>query len=509
MQEDAELLRRYVRERSQVAFAELVRRHLNLVYSVALRQVAGDVHLAEDVAQQVFAALARKAATLVDRPTLSGWLYRSTHFAASDVVRVERRRRAREQEAQTMHMQETSHPLQPPSTGADIDWEKIRPIIDAAIAGLDERDRDAVSLRFFDGCSFSDVGARLRLTENAARMRVERALDKLHATLSRQGVTSTASALGLALVNQATVGVPAGLAASIAGAALTGTTAGTAGVLAFISTSKIVAGLGAGVTAAALGVAVVHYDGRKDAEAALAAAEQQHHAQQRDLATLNTRLVQAERRAVEAEKDSGDLLKAVEAERTAQATRAARVAQNTGPASRSPEEEARLAQERAYQQELAKRRAKEAIARATIQSEAAAEKDPVARYHKFIEAAENFAANADFPAAIATLNDAMERKPADLVVTDRVRQLQATLREQNTPVEISLISDGLTIVSVSGPYGNRHPSPLATAQVKLLPANYEVIGRRKGYQDVVIPVQVRSGVPAPVVSVACTMPAAP
>src|SRR5579871_3098726 len=81
---DSELLRRYADERSEVAFAELVRRHLDLVYSVALRQVAGDVHLAEDVAQQVFAALARKAGTLVGRPALSGWLYRSAHFTASD-----------------------------------------------------------------------------------------------------------------------------------------------------------------------------------------------------------------------------------------------------------------------------------------------------------------------------------------------------------------------------------------------------------------------------------------
>src|SRR5947208_3046510 len=103
MHEDAELLRRYADEKSDEAFAELVRRHLNLVYAVALRQVAGDAHLAHDVSQQVFTALARKAAVLAERPALSGWLYRSAHFAASDIVRAERRRRAREQEVYAMN----------------------------------------------------------------------------------------------------------------------------------------------------------------------------------------------------------------------------------------------------------------------------------------------------------------------------------------------------------------------------------------------------------------------
>src|SRR3977135_504681 len=100
--EDAVLLRRYAGNRSEEAFAELVRRHLNLVYSVALRQVGGDTHLAEDVVQVVFTALAREAPALARRPVLGGWLYRSAQFAAIDAVRVERRRRTREQEAHTM-----------------------------------------------------------------------------------------------------------------------------------------------------------------------------------------------------------------------------------------------------------------------------------------------------------------------------------------------------------------------------------------------------------------------
>ena len=103
MTEDSELLRRYAEKKSQDAFAELVRRRIGLVYAVAVRQCGGDAHLAEDVTQKVFADLARKAAELAGRPVLSGWLYRSAQFAASDVVRGERRRRAREEENHIMN----------------------------------------------------------------------------------------------------------------------------------------------------------------------------------------------------------------------------------------------------------------------------------------------------------------------------------------------------------------------------------------------------------------------
>jgi RNA polymerase sigma factor (sigma-70 family) len=266
MQEDAELLCRYANEKSEEAFAELVRRHLNLVYSVALRQVAGDAHLAEDVAQQVFTALARKAASLAGRPALSGWLYRSAHFAASDVVRVERRRRAREQEVHAMNSLMTD-----PTPPAD--WDKVRPVLDAAIAELDERDRDAVALRFFDGRSFADVGARLRLTENAARMRVDRALDKLHAALVRRGVSSTAAALGTVLANQAGVAAPAGVAASVTGAALAGAaTGGGAGAwLAFLTMSKIKIGIVSALVVTVVATGVVELRANRDLRAELGA----------------------------------------------------------------------------------------------------------------------------------------------------------------------------------------------------------------------------------------------
>ncbi|MCX6952231.1 MAG: sigma-70 family RNA polymerase sigma factor [Verrucomicrobia bacterium] len=249
MDEDAELLRRYTDEKSDEAFAELVRRHLNRVYAVALRQVAGDAHLAHDVTQQVFTALARKASALAERPALSGWLCRSAHFAASDVVRLERRRRAREQEVYAMNS--LTSDATPPA-----DWDRIRPALDAAMAELNEGDRDAVALRFFDGLSFAEVGTRLRLSENTARMRVERALDKLHAALARGGITSTTAALATVLGHQASA-APAGMMRAVTLASLKAA-AGGEGVLVhlgiFMKKNSVMT---AGVAAVAVGVLLV------------------------------------------------------------------------------------------------------------------------------------------------------------------------------------------------------------------------------------------------------------
>jgi RNA polymerase sigma factor (sigma-70 family) len=503
MIDDAQLLRRYVETKSQAAFAELVQRHINLVYSVALRQVSGDTHLAEDVVQHVFSALARKARTLVDRPTLGGWLYRSVHYAASDVVRGERRRRTREEKVEMETLATTG------DSSEDAAWEKARPLIDAAIAELDERDRDAVSLRFFENRSFVDVGFRLNLSENAARMRVERALDKLHAALSKRGVTSTSAALGLALANQAMATVPAGLAGSVAGAAAAGAV-GTAALWSILATSKVVASLSLGGAVAASGVAIVQYVGKLEAERELNAAHQQTVARQSELRDAAARLAAAERRAADAERDSGELLKAVdELRREKQSSATAQTVTTRGTPTGAGVMDERLIKERAYQQELAKRRAQEAMARAKIDSEAATEPNPELRYEKMIQAARNYARDADFRAGISIYNQAMQMKPPSVPVTDDVKRLQSILNEQNKPVEVSLLSDGLTDVSLMGPYGVRLPSPLQTEKVRLMPGNYEVTGRRKGFQDVVVPVEVRAGVPAPVISVACSTPAAP
>ena len=238
MPDDAELLRRYAGNRDEAAFAELVQRHLGLVYHAALRQCGGDAHRAEDVAQTVFTDLARKAENLARRPVLAGWLYTSTRYAAAQAVRTEARRQAREQEVHAMN--ELFFPTHSDAGPAE-EWERLRPVIDDALHALGDRDREAVLLRFFEGRAFAEVGAKLLLSEDAARMRVDRALEKLRAALVRRGITSTTAALGVALANQAAATVPVGVAASVTGAALVGAGAVSSGaaVVTFMSMTKL------------------------------------------------------------------------------------------------------------------------------------------------------------------------------------------------------------------------------------------------------------------------------
>jgi RNA polymerase sigma factor (sigma-70 family) len=247
MTDDAELLRRYAAERSEAAIAELVRRYVDLVYSAALRQMGGDHHRAQEVTQMVFTDLARKAAALSRHPALPAWLHRGSCLAALSVRRREARRmryeRAAAEEAATA------------GAGSEaILWESVRPVLDEAIDKLNEHDRQAILLRFFANQPFGDVGRQLSLTENAARMRVERALGKLRDALANRGITSASAALAAALSGQAVAAAPAGVAAATTGTAavLAGGAAG--GWLAFMGMSKIPLSLAAAVILAGAGV---------------------------------------------------------------------------------------------------------------------------------------------------------------------------------------------------------------------------------------------------------------
>src|ERR1035437_3559035 len=215
MTPDPELLARFARTNAEDAFAELVKRHVNLVYAAALRQVNGDEHLAQDVAQTVFTDLARKADALARRETLTGWLYTSAHFAAAKMVRGESRRRDREEK----FMREPIH-----ETAPEADWGKIRPALDEVMHELKEADREAILLRYFENQPFLQVGAKLGLNENAARMRVERALEKLRDTLTKRGIT-TATALASVISANAIQIAPANLAMTLTTASIA--TAGT------------------------------------------------------------------------------------------------------------------------------------------------------------------------------------------------------------------------------------------------------------------------------------------
>lgn len=242
MPDDATLLHRYATTRDDAAFAEFVQRHVALVYSAALRQLAGDEHLARDATQLVFIAVARKARPLSIHPLLTGWLYTATHHAATKLVRGEQRRRAHEKNAHAMNT------LSPTSSTAPT-WEQLRPLLDTALRELSEPDRAAVLLRFFENRSFAEVGERLNLSDDTARKRVERALAKLHAALSRRGIVSTTTALAAAISTHGIHAAPIGLAQAVATIAVK--TAATTGIAAatvsFFASAKVPLGLAAAI----------------------------------------------------------------------------------------------------------------------------------------------------------------------------------------------------------------------------------------------------------------------
>jgi RNA polymerase sigma factor (sigma-70 family) len=209
------------------------------------------VHAAKDVSQSVFIDLASKASTLDNRPSLTGWLHTSTVYAATKAIRSARRRHAREQEA--LMMQEPSQ-----TDGPGIEWERLQPDLDALLLELKEPDREAILLRFFRQWSFAELGRKFGVTDNAARMRVERALDKLRSGLARRGMTSSASALAVLLARQSVGAAPDGLAASIVAssmAAVATATGPTTVVAAVMSHAKPIAAgvlIAAGIVAPAL-----------------------------------------------------------------------------------------------------------------------------------------------------------------------------------------------------------------------------------------------------------------
>ena len=213
MTDDMELVREYAAHQSEPAFETLVARYVNLVYSAGLRQV-GNPHLAEEVTQAVFIILARKAGSLGPKTILPSWLHRAAGFVAADALKIQRRRARREQEA---YMQSA---LNEPLSGTDDAWPQIAPLLDTAIAGLNEKDRHVIVLRFFENRSLSEVGRALGANEDAARMRVNRALEKLHRFFSKRGVSSTTAIIAGAISTNSVQAAPVALAKSVTAVAV-------------------------------------------------------------------------------------------------------------------------------------------------------------------------------------------------------------------------------------------------------------------------------------------------
>ena len=210
---DWELLSRYVRDHADDAFAAIVRRYVDLVYSTALRQVRAP-QLAEEVAQSTFIDLARSAATLSPNTLLTAWLYKVAHRTAVDVIRRESRRQRREQIAHDLATM----------NGPPTDWDSIEPLLDEAMNALGETERTAVLLRYFENQSLRDVGQVLGISEDAAQKRVTRAVERLRLRFEAKGCSIGAGGIAGVIAANAIQAAPVGLSAAIATAAVAGST---------------------------------------------------------------------------------------------------------------------------------------------------------------------------------------------------------------------------------------------------------------------------------------------
>ena len=208
--DDNSLLREYAENNSEEAFAALVARHINKVYSVALRHTRNPSE-AEEITQAVFVILAKKARHLGAKVVISGWLYQTARLTSVTYLRSEIRRARREQEAHTM---------QTILNEPDEAWAQMAPLLDAAMAALNETDRHAVVLKFFDGKSTREVSEALGATEDAAKKRLSRALEKLQRFFAKRGVSSTTAIIAGAISNNSVQVAPVTLAKSVTALAM-------------------------------------------------------------------------------------------------------------------------------------------------------------------------------------------------------------------------------------------------------------------------------------------------
>jgi RNA polymerase sigma factor (sigma-70 family) len=307
MMSDLDLLEQYAQENRQEAFATLLDRHLKLVYSAALRQVRSP-ELAEEVAQSVFADLARNAGKLEPQTILTAWLYQVTRCTAIDVVRRESRRQLREQIAFDMtHMNSNSS-----------EWTDIEPLLDEAMESLDPPDRTAILLRYFEDKSLREVGRTLGTSEDAAQKRVSRALDELREFFSKHGRAVGVGGLAAVISANAVQSAPGGLKGAIltsaafsgAGAPIVGIT-GITKTLAMTTLQKALIGA---TFAAALGTVLYEaqrasalQDQMQTLQRQLAPADGQNDAWRKQLEEVNRQLSALQSQNEKLRRDAADL----------------------------------------------------------------------------------------------------------------------------------------------------------------------------------------------------------
>jgi len=285
MSDSQALLAEYATNGTEAAFREIVSRYLDFVYSTALRLVDGNTQLAEDVTQMVFISLAKHARSLSSAVMLGGWLHQRTFHLATKAARSERRRQIREREAVAMNNLHDDSNAQ---------WREVAPILDEAITHLDAADRTAILLRFFERRDFRAVGLALGSHEDAARMRVNRAVEKLHALLKARGATLSTTTLAGVLAAETVVAAPPALAVATVSAALASATGGTAiTFLNIITMTKLKAGLATALVLALATTAVVQHRSR----ASLRRENQSLRDQVSQLNTDNERLARNARRS--------------------------------------------------------------------------------------------------------------------------------------------------------------------------------------------------------------------
>jgi RNA polymerase sigma factor (sigma-70 family) len=220
--QDWQLLREFVDNRSESAFAQLVTAHVDMVYSAALRQVRTH-ELAEEVTQIVFIILAKKAGKLTPGVIFPAWLHKTARFTAINILKTEARRKSYERKAAQMFSEIPE---------VDSNWNQLSPMLDAAIARLNERDRASIMLRYFDRKTVAEVAQAMGVSRDAAAMRISRALEKLRATFEDKGVVLGAVALGGAISANSVQAAPAGMSVAITANAIRAVGGGAAGAAA-------------------------------------------------------------------------------------------------------------------------------------------------------------------------------------------------------------------------------------------------------------------------------------